>query len=92
MALFNVHDSDNSIKQLSEPEAIQINPHSIMDKECAIEVYMHPSGDSMAVSPNNAAFLMDCISPISSFYSVCIIPYQDGTAKMMISLYFFIRI
>ncbi len=53
-----------------------------VDSFCSMNVHVHPQGDSMAISPDNARFNIDPGCDISSFYFASDLPGYRGVAFM----------
>lgn len=88
MSLYRI-TSNQPILPSEEVEGIPIDAQNIFEKNCYIEVYIHPTGEKgiMSISPNNASFLMSVANPLLSFFGATVIPYSGGHAKMMIAMY-----
>ena len=65
---------------------IAVNPADFLCASTLCEVHLHPveHSGSMAVSPNNCAFLLNLTLPIVNFWLVMLHPTDDGPVKMSV--------
>jgi hypothetical protein len=70
MAIYKVNTYD-PVYSSEEYQGIPIDPDNFLEEANCIEVHAHAAGREMAISPNNASFLMSTSIPVLSFYSAC---------------------
>jgi len=87
MALYKINPYD-PIYPSEEHQGIRIDPQEFLEKGNCIEVHAHAAGREMAISPNNASFLMSTCIPVLSFYSVCKFESLKRKNCLVVCLYF----
>jgi hypothetical protein len=78
------------IEKCKEPHntGISINATDLYHPDNIQEVLLHPVDDLphiMAISPNNAAFIVSVVNPVVSFYTATIIQYSTYS-RILIAL------
>lgn len=66
-----IHSSLRGVDDCNDFGRISINSGNFFTKQNLLEVHLHPSdNNTMAVSPNNGAFLLNLSFPVVNFYVV----------------------
>jgi hypothetical protein len=66
-----IHSSLRGVDDCNDFGRITVNSGNFLNKGNLSEVHLHPSDDkTMAVSPNNGAFLLNLTFPVVNFYVV----------------------
>mmetsp|Transcript_32023 Transcript_32023/g.42442 ORF Transcript_32023/g.42442 Transcript_32023/m.42442 type:complete len:110 (-) Transcript_32023:775-1104(-) len=65
---------------------IAVNPRSFLSEETLTEVHLHPveHTGSMAVSPNNCAFLLNLTLPVVNFWLILLHPTDEMPVKLTV--------
>ena len=65
---------------------IAVNPSSFLSERTLNEIHLHPveQTGSMAVSPNNFAFLLNLTLPVVNFWLVMLHPTEEGPIKLTV--------
>lgn len=86
MALYKI-DPYDPLYPSEEYQGIPVDPEDFLEEENRIEVHAHGTGREMAISPNNASFLMSTSKPVLSFYSACAFRSSRRVSQLMVCLY-----
>lgn len=75
------------VKQTEEIGNIKMNPATIFDSQTSVFLHLHISqdGQSMSISPNNGAFLLNLGMPIVNFFFVMYFKDSSGNDKLNVS-------
>ena len=64
-------------------ESLAINPKDIND--CKVFTCIHPEGNDMCLSPNNAKLKFSVYVPVHIFYTLLLVPYKGKIVKALVT-------